>query len=163
MQEHKNKSNKWQIIEAIIIDIIVASIIVIAIIITTKILFGKQIKKAIEVVDMVSINSENSIIPEIKFDEKNNTMIKYPEYGSRYGNIKIDSLNINLPLYYGDKLSILKNGIGHSSGSYFPGEGGSIICMGHNTKTFLYKLKRMHKFKLKQHMEHLRIKYMKQK
>ena len=75
MQEHKNKSNKWQTIEAIIIDIIVASIIVIAIIITTKILFGKQIKKAIEVVDMVSINSENSIIPEIKFDEKNNTMI----------------------------------------------------------------------------------------
>ena len=96
MQEHKNKSNKWQTIEAIIIDIIVASIIVIAIIITTKILFGKQIKKAIEVVDMVSINSENSIIPEIKFDEKNNTMIKYPEYGSRYGNIKIDSLNINV-------------------------------------------------------------------
>lgn len=134
MQEHKNKSNKWQIIEAIIIDIIVASIIVIAIIITTKILFGKQIKKAIEVVDMVSINSENSIIPEIKFDEKNNTMIKYPEYGSRYGNIKIDSLNINLPLYYGDKLSILKNGIGHSSGSYFPGEGGSILYMGHNSK-----------------------------
>ena len=86
MQEHKNKSNKWQTIEAIIIDIIVASIIVIAIIITTKILFGKQIKKAIEVVDMVSINSENSIIPE-----------------------------------------------------------------------------RMHKFKLKQHMEHLHIKYMKQK
>lgn len=134
MKEHKNKSNKWQIIEAIIIDIIVASIIVIAIIITTKILFGKQIKKAIEVVDMVSINSENSIIPEIKFDEKNNTMIKYPEYGSRYGNIKIDSLNINLPLYYGDKLSILKNGIGHSSGSYFPGEGGSILYMGHNSK-----------------------------
>lgn len=145
MKEHKNKSNKWQIIEAIIIDIIVASIIVIAIIITTKILFGKQIKKAIEVVDMVSINSENSIIPEIKFDEKNNTMIKYPEYGSRYGNIKIDSLNINLPLYYGDKLSILKNGIGHSSGSYFPGEGGSIICMGHNTKTFLYKLPQIKK------------------
>ena len=145
MQEHKNKSNKWQIIEAIIIDIIVASIIVIAIIITTKILFGKQIKKAIEVVDMVSINSENSIIPEIKFYEKNNTMIKYPEYGSRYGNIKIDSLNINLPLYYGDKLSILKNGIGHSSGSYFPGEGGSIIYMGHNSKNMFRRFSELQK------------------
>ena len=27
-----------------------------------------------------------------------------------------------------------KKGVGHSSGSYFPGEGGSIIYMGHNSK-----------------------------
>ena len=146
MQKQNNQiAKKWQIIEATIIDVIVASIIVIAIIITTKILFGKQIKKAIEVVDMVSIKTDNSIIPEIKFDQEKSTITNYPEYGSRYGNIKIESLDISLPLYYGDKLSILKNGIGQSSGSYFPGEGGSIICMGHNTKAFLYKLPQIKK------------------
>lgn len=146
MQKPNNQiAKKWQIIEATIIDVIVASIIVIAIIITTKILFGKQIKKAIEVVDMISIKTDNSIIPEIKFDQEKSTITNYPEYGSRYGNIKIESLDISLPLYYGDKLSILKNGIGQSSGSYFPGEGGSIICMGHNTKAFLYKLPQIKK------------------
>lgn len=146
MQKQNNQiAKKWQIIEATIIDVIVAFIIVIAIIITTKILFGKQIKKAIEVVDMISIKTDNSIIPEIKFDQEKSTITNYPEYGSRYGNIKIESLDISLPLYYGDKLSILKNGIGQSSGSYFPGEGGSIICMGHNTKAFLYKLPQIKK------------------
>lgn len=146
MQKQNNQiAKKWQTIEATIIDVIVAFIIVIAIIITTKILFGKQIKKAIEVVDMVSIKTDNSIIPEIKFDQEKSTITNYPEYGSRYGNIKIESLDISLPLYYGDKLSILKNGIGQSSGSYFPGEGGSIICMGHNTKAFLYKLPQIKK------------------
>lgn len=146
MQKQNNQiAKKWQTIEATIIDVIVAFIIVIAIIITTKILFGKQIKKAIEVVDMISIKKDNSIIPEIKFDQEKSTITNYPEYGSRYGNIKIESLDISLPLYYGDKLSILKNGIGQSSGSYFPGEGGSIICMGHNTKAFLYKLPQIKK------------------
>ena len=28
----------------------------------------------------------------------------------------------------------MKNGVGHSSGSYFPGEGGSIVYLGHNSK-----------------------------
>lgn len=146
MQKQNNQiAKKWQTIEATIIDVIVAFIIFIEIIITTKILFGKQIKKAIEVVDMISIKTDNSIIPEIKFNQEKSTITNYPEYGSRYGNIKIESLDISLPLYYGDKLSILKNGIGQSSGSYFPGEGGSIICMGHNTKAFLYKLPQIKK------------------
>ena len=142
MQKQNNNiaiAKKWQTIEATIIDVIVAFIIV------TKIIFGKQIKKAIEVVDMISIKTDSSVVPEIKFDTEKSTITNYPEYGSRYGNIKIESLDINLPLYYGDKLSILKNGVGQSSGSYFPGEGGSIICMGHNTKAFLYKLPQIKK------------------
>lgn len=148
MQKQNNNiaiAKKWQTIEATIIDVIVAFIIVFAIIFTTKIIFGKQIKKAIEVVDMISIKTDSSVVPEIKFDTEKSTITNYPEYGSRYGNIKIESLDINLPLYYGDKLSILKNGVGQSSGSYFPGEGGSIICMGHNTKAFLYKLPQIKK------------------
>ena len=138
-------AKKWQTIEATIIDVIVAFIIVIAIIFTTKIIFGKQIKKAIEVVDMISIKTDSSVVPEIKFDTEKSTITNYPEYGNRYGNVKIESLDINIPLYYGDKLSILKNGVGQSSGSYFPGEGGSIICMGHNTKALLYKLPQIKK------------------
>ena len=43
-------------------------------------------------------------------------------------------MNLNVPVYFGDTLEILKKGVGHSSGSYFPGEGGSIVYMGHNSK-----------------------------
>ena len=71
MQKQNNNiaiAKKWQTIEATIIDVIVAFIIVIAIIFTTKIIFGKQIKKAIEVVDMISIKTDSSVVPEIKFD-----------------------------------------------------------------------------------------------
>ncbi len=137
---HNDKSTHWIKVEAIIIDLIVASLIFIAVIGSVKLLFGKQIKSAIEVIDMVSINTNSNVISEIKFNKEVNEITEYPEYGSRYGNIKIESLDVNLPLYYGDKLSILRNGVGQSSGAYFPGEGGSIICMGHNTKTFLYRL-----------------------
>lgn len=141
---HNKNSTNWLKIEAIIIDLIVASIIVVGIIASINILFGKQIKSAIELVDMVSINTNSNIISQIKFDENIHEITEYPEYGTRYGNVRIDDLDINLPLYYGDKLSILKNGVGQSSGAYFPGEGGSIICMGHNTKTFLYRLPEIH-------------------
>ncbi|MBQ3409312.1 MAG: class D sortase [Clostridia bacterium] len=137
---HNHKSIHWLKVEAIIIDLIVASIIVIGLIGSVNLLFGKQIKSAIELVDMVSINTNSNVVSEIKFNENSKEIAEYPEYGSRYANIKIESLDINLPLYYGDKLSILKNGVGQSSGAYFPGEGGAIICMGHNTKTFLYRL-----------------------
>ena len=137
---HNNESTHWIKIEAIIIDLIVASVMVLGVIFGFKFVFGKQIKAAIEVIDMVSINTNSSVISKIEFNEANREITEYPEYGSRYGNIRIESLDINLPLYYGDKLEILKNGVGQSSGAYFPGEGGTIICMGHNTKSFLYKL-----------------------
>lgn len=137
---HNDESTHWIKIEAIIIDLIVASIIVLGLVFGFRLIFGKQIKSAIEVIDMVSINTNSSVVSKIEFNEKNHEITEYPEYGSRYGNIRIESLDINLPLYYGDKLEILKNGVGQSSGAYFPGEGGTIICMGHNTKTFLYRL-----------------------
>lgn len=135
-----NKKIRWKTIEFVIIDLIIAIISIIAIIFTIKILFGKQIKEVINYVDMFSINVNDKTVKDIKFDEHKSMVTSYPEYGTRYGNIKIDSLNIYLPLYYGDKLTILRNGIGQSSGAYFPGEGGSIICMGHNSKNFLYHL-----------------------
>ncbi|MBR2786204.1 MAG: class D sortase [Clostridia bacterium] len=130
----------WKAIEAIIIDIIVASIGIIGIILTIRLLFGNQINKAIDYVNTVSLKTNSAIVKDIKFDNETETITSYPEYGTRYGNIRIESLGISLPLYYGDKPNYLRYGIGQSSGSYFPGEGGSIVCLGHNNKAFLYDL-----------------------
>ena len=136
---------KWKTIEAIIMDIIVAFISLILIVTAIKLLFGKKIKAAINYADMISINTNNKIIKDIKFDVEKKTITSYPEYGTRYANIKIESLDINLPLYYGDKLAYLRYGVGQTSGAYFPGEGGSIICMGHNNRNYLYDLPKIEK------------------
>ena len=69
----------------------------------------------------------------------------YPEYGTQYATIEIPKIDVNLPVYFGDTLEILKNGVGHSSGSYFPGEGGSIIYMGHNSKKVFRRFSELQK------------------
>ena len=63
---------------------------------------------------------------------------KCSNHTNKYATIKIPKIDVDLPVYYGDSLDVLKKGVGHSSGSYFPGEGGSIIYMGHNSKKMFY-------------------------
>ena len=104
------------------------------------ILFGSRISMAISLINKVSIDTSNVVLKEVKLNSVTKRLESYPEYGTKYGNVKIDSIDVDLPLYYGDTLSILRNGVGHSSGSYFPGEGGSIVCMAHNTIGYLYNL-----------------------
>ena len=132
------------IAKATIKNLIVAFIYIVLIIIIIQILFGKQVSTAISLVNKISIDTTNKVLEDVKFDLTEKKLSAYPEYGEEYGRVKIASINVDLPLYFGDTLSILKKGIGHSSGSYFPGEGGSIICAGHNYRGYirdLYKVK----------------------
>lgn len=133
MQENKIKP----IIIANIYSIIIAIIIVICIAGTIKIFFGNKIETAFILVNKVSIdvdsNKENTKQGTV-LNEKKKTLENYPEYGTQYATIEIPRIDANLPVYFGDTLEILKKGVGHSSGSYFPGEGGSILYMGHNSK-----------------------------
>ena len=132
------KSNK--IIKATIKNTIVAFAYVAIIILIIAILFGNKISAAISLINTVSIETGEKNTQEIKINLKSNMLEEYPEYGTQYGKLIIQDLDVDLPLYFGDTLSILRYGVGHSSGSYFPGEGGSIICMAHNTKGFLRRL-----------------------
>lgn len=119
-------------IKATIISIIVALFVSIAMILTIHLFFRAEIDETISLIDKVSIDIENKKIePTIITAEKQ--IKNYPEYGSQYATIEIPKIGVNLPVYYGDTLEILKNGVGHSSGSYFPGENGSIVYMGHNS------------------------------
>ena len=103
--------------------------------------FGKdyinQITLTLNSVSFVKTSNSETNNTELKLDVHKNKLTDYPEYGTKYANIKIKSINVDLPLYYGETLDILKKGIGQSSAGYFPGEGGSIICMGHNYQTML--------------------------
>lgn len=124
-----------QSVKATISSIIVALLITGILLLGIKLFCGREIEKTFTLVNKVSITTEEKAEPEQTIiSEENKTLENYPEYGTQYATIEIDKIGINLPVYFGDRLEILKKGVGHSSGSYFPGEGGSIIYMGHNSK-----------------------------
>lgn len=122
-------------VKATISSIIVALLITGILILGINLFFGQKIEEIILLANKVSISTQaKNEIKETSINVEEQVLINYPEYGSKYGTLKIDKINVDLPVYFGDTLEILKNGVGHSSGSYFPGEGGSIVYMGHNSK-----------------------------
>lgn len=122
------------VIKATIIDVIVALLILILIIFAIYMFLGQTIEENILLVNQVAVKVEKTTEKQAMEMNEDNRLENYPEYGTQYATIEIPRIDVNLPVYYGDTLQILKNGVGHSSGSYFPGEGGSIIYMGHNSK-----------------------------
>ena len=123
-----------KLIKATIIHVIVALLVTVILLITLKIFFGQQIDFVFRIANTISIKADNKITTETNYDVNENKLLSYPEYGTQYATIEIPKIDIDLPVYFGDTMEVLKKGVGHSSGSYFPGEGGSIIYMGHNSK-----------------------------
>lgn len=89
--------------------------------------------------------SNNEIERETTYNIEASKLLNYPKYGKKFGSLNIKSINMNLPLYHGDSLKILRHGIGHYAGSYFPGENGTIILAGHNTNGMFNKLDKIKK------------------
>ena len=87
------------------------------------------------VVDAQTQKKSEIILPVIKEIPKTK-----PAPNSEYGKLKIPSIEVELPICYGTSSKVLKKGVGHDTTSYLPGEGGSIILMGHNFKQFLARL-----------------------
>lgn len=121
-------------VKATIIDVIVAFLILILIIFSIYMCLGQAIEENIQLINQVAIKVENTTEQKEMEMNENNRLENYPEYGTQYATIEISKIDVDLPVYYGDTLEILKKGVGHSSGSYFPGEGGSIVYMGHNSR-----------------------------
>lgn len=119
-------------LKATVINVMVALLIVIILIFSLNIIIGQKKDFIMTLINTISIKKEEKV--EIETIIEDNKLKNYPEYGTSYATINIPKININLPVYYGDTMEILKKGVGHSSGSYFPGEGGSIVYMGHNSK-----------------------------
>lgn len=123
-----------QAVKATISSIIVALIITGLLILVINLFLGQEIGKIFSLVNKVSITIDENKTQEATTIGEQNKLKNYPEYGTKYATIEIEKIDASLPVYFGDTLEILKKGVGHSSGSYFPGEGGSIVYMGHNSK-----------------------------
>ena len=133
------KNRLVQSVKATISSIIVALLIAGLLLLCVKLFLGRKIDEVFTLVNKVSVttatnaeHAQTNIKKDI--DTEKNTIKNYPEYGTQYATIEIDKIDVNLPVYFGDTLDVLKKGVGHSTGSYFPGEGGSIVYMGHNSK-----------------------------
>ena len=128
------------ILKATINSTIVAFVYVGIILGIIAILFSSKISMAISLINTITIKTEEKLASEVKLDLEHNKLITKPAYGTPYGTLTIDALDVELPIFYGDDLSILRYGVGHTFGTYFPGEGGTIVYMAHNTSGFLRRL-----------------------
>ena len=132
-------------IKATIFNIIVALFISAIILAVVYLFFGASIEETVSLANKITVDTQfKKEAKPIELD-KNMQIKNYPEYGTQYATIQIPKIDINLPVYFGDTLEILKNGVGHSSGSYFPGEGGSILYMGHNSKKVFRRFSELEK------------------
>lgn len=123
-------------LKATIIQLIVALFITSVILILSYLCFGATLRDNLSLINKISIDiSQKEEVKEMIITEEKK-IINYPEYGTKYATIEIPKIDVNLPVFFGDTLEILKKGVGHSSGSYFPGEGGSIVYLGHNFPKF---------------------------
>ena len=120
-----------------ILKLIVAILFFTIIFCVYKVYIEKNLKTVTGILRMFAVNQELKT-KEPVLREK--LLIHKPIYGTEYAKIKIPAIDVELPLYCGEGLELLKNGIGQDSNSYFPGEGGTILCMGHNYKSFLARL-----------------------
>lgn len=123
-----------KLIKATIIDLIVALLVTAILYTALEVFLGQEINMVLGIVNTISVDTSNKSNKQTEYDKTSNKLKVYPEYGTQYATIEIPKIDVDLPVYFGDTLEILKKGVGHSSGSYFPGEGGSIIYMGHNSK-----------------------------
>ena len=69
-------------------------------------------------------------------NELPSSKIDYPVGGQLYGKVKIEKLQLNVPLYFGDTEEILPEGAGQFMGSVYPGELGTSLIGGHNVDDF---------------------------
>lgn len=131
------QNNLLKTLKATIISIIVAFLFVAIIFCFYKICLEEKIETVAGLVDVFATNDEIKVLDPVL---DGNILLHRPIYGTEYARLKIPSIDVDLPLYYGESLDLLKKGLGQDSNSYFPGEGGTILCMGHNFKSFLARL-----------------------
>ena len=118
------------------ISFFLASIIIVII----YLLGNNKINEFIDHINMIAINVVSGEDKEISYNKVSKRLTRYPSYGKRYATLKIDSLDLNLPIFYGDSMSILRNGVDQYAGSYFPGEGGTTLLAAHNAEEYFQRL-----------------------
>ena len=132
---YNKKGSKEMVIKNILMSIMICSLSASIVVIV----FSDKIDTVVSTVNMLSVkqvDKEKKIV--LNADKK---ITSYPSYGAKYASLLIDNMDINLDVRFGDSTTILNDGIGHTTWSTFPTEGGAIVYSGHNKGGMLYNIK----------------------
>jgi len=125
----------FRVVRVIASELAVAFFFVCVVIVSIHFTIGNEINTFISLIKVISIEKKIDVSEEaITFDQIKKRLANYPSYGAVWATLKIPKIGVEDKIYHGDTLDLLKYGIGHFVGSYFPGEGGSIIFSAHNSK-----------------------------
>ena len=107
-----------------------------------RFLLKEPLDKKLSILNVMAVSPKENDkeAKRVEFDDITKRLKVYPKYGSIYATLKIPSISLELPVYFGDTKEILSKGVGHYSGSFFPGENGSIIMGAHNNAGYFREL-----------------------
>lgn len=102
----------------------------------------QKLKSAADLV--FSADPDHEQINEIRYTEKevedqldDGSKIIYPSFGTQYATIKIDSIGLEAPVYFGSSDELLDLGVCQYMGSVFIGETGNVVLDAHCNTFFL--------------------------
>jgi len=101
--------------------------------------FGSYLDKSIAIVNKFSYEQSKDLY-DISFDKVSRRVDPRPQYKQIWAQLIIPKINLELPVYEGSTLKVLKYGVGHHQGSYFPGEGNTTVLPGHNNSKVFMRL-----------------------
>ena len=107
-----------------------------------RFLLKEPLDKKLSILNVMAVSpkEKDKEAKRVEFDDITKRLKVYPKYGSIYATLKIPSISLELPVYFGDTKEILSKGVGHYSGSFFPGENCSIIMGAHNNAGYFREL-----------------------
>lgn len=105
------------------------------------------LKKAMKVSDVIfSAEIAHEGADKIKYDTKeveaeldDGSKIVYPSFGAEYATLKIESIDLEAPVIWGDTNDLLQNGVCQYTGSSYIGITGNVVLAAH-CNTFFYYL-----------------------
>lgn len=132
----------YEKVKVIAKHLVIAFFFVCIIIFTVYSLFGLKMEKTVNIINKMAMPTatHNTSVKDIKINKIKKRLNVYPGFGEKFGSVLIPSINVDVVLYHGESLRVLKYGLGHHAGSYFPGEGGTVLIAGHNTLGVFYNL-----------------------
>ncbi len=132
-----------KVIIAIVKQLAIAFFFATFIVVFISVFAKDEIDTLSSVINMISVVEKEAERVEVKYDTIKKKLANYPSYGTVWAKIIIPDININLDVKHGDDLATIKDTVGHYAGSYFPGEGGTIIIPGHNNRFHFGKLPKL--------------------
>lgn len=105
---------------------------------------AQKISKLANIVFSAEAEQEHEKIGEIKYVEKevegeldDGNKIVYPSFGMQYATLKIDSIDLEAPVFFGSTEDLLQQGVCQYVGSVIIGETGNVVLDAHCNTFFL--------------------------